>query len=999
MATIPQIVTSPGAVPGTPSAPSGGGLVRASPQMDVRAPSDPSAAQAAGANIEAQALESTARSSEKIAAYGEQFADQYVKAKLNIDAANRTADLSAQLHEAEFQSSKIADRDAATADFNGRVSKIRDDFAAADVNPRVRAAVDANLPNQIALRLASTQQASFKLWSQAQVGSLITNLDQYNKQAVDSPDPRMTETIIGLANAAIDGRADVHALGADVAAKMKVDFGSNVYRTKIEIAMAKDMASGVALYNATRSKLNGADALAMGKVAEDRGKQLDADHYVSQNMPVTGSDANERVHNAIVGQESGGRQVDASGKTLESPRGAFGAGQITKGTFDQFARPGESIDNREDNLRVSKRITDHYMEKYGGDWQRAAVAYFSGEGNVAPPGSPTPWKTDSSDGRVKTSEYVAQVGSRLGGSADPGQAEDRRLRELRFIDRIQNDPNMDPEKRARIVATARQRSSTQDGIQAAQTAQVKDQEEQAAVAFATGKGKDGTWQQIADAFGRVGDFGKRDAYQSMADNESMFKNFASATPEEQRRMAPFLPGVAGQVARAVIAEGTADRAVIRGEAQRTEDEARKLIAEPSSDARATLKVAEDAITGYLRAGTSADIAKATALRETLGGMIEGKVTGGLPRAEAEAVMARIQEKAQNGGYTRAEAAQIGILRKQMEHTENLRNKDPINLGTEVFGPVTPFPFQGTPEEQAKAMQVRLDRARQIDSKWFPGAGQPITPVFTAQEIAQKVQILKTGSVENRQTEARRLAAILPREQITILAKHLGGDGADGLSSAIAEAIPKYASGDQAEIEIANSIIRGANRLYESGEAGKVKTDPTLSVTLTNTLAAARISGGWDGRDIKRQDHAIMSRYVDLRGPKDLTLPDTSTDLPQAIKDVVGEPHSSWSHGDVLLPKGVDSSTFNTAVDLIKPSDIPPLRPARDGRPFTDQMIRDKGIFATVGNGVYKMRMKDPTDGIVRDLIQQDGKPWIIDMKPLFTRAGGATFDPDTGRPQ
>src|SRR4029077_15101710 len=245
--------------------------------------------------------------------------------------------------------------------------------------------------------------------------------------------------------------------------------------------------------------------------------------------------------------------------------------------------------------------------------------------------------------------------------------------------------------------------------------------------------------------------------------------------------------------------------------------------------------------------------------------------------------------------------------------------------------------------QAEAMQTRSDRARWIDGKYFPGAGQPITPVFTAQEISQEVQVLKTGSVQNRQAEAKKLATMLPRDQITILAKHISGDGADGLASAIAEAIPKYASGDQQEIEIADSIIRGANRLYESGEANKIKADPTLQPFLTNRLAPARISGQWDGRDVKRQDHAIMSRYVDLMGAKDLSLPDTTV-LATAAKDVVGEPYSSRAHGDVFLPKGVDSTNFNDAVSLISPAEVPPLQPARDGRDITFQMAKDQGIY-------------------------------------------------------
>lgn len=114
------------------------------------------------------------------------------------------------------------------------------------------------------------------------------------------------------------------------------------------------------------------------------------------------------LHSAIIGQESGWNP-----NVGVSPKGAHGLGQITPGTFKQFARPGESLDNAEDNLAVSKRIVQSYLGRWG-DPARAAVAYFSGPGNVSEPGSLTPWKEDRSDGRVRTSQYVSEVLGRMG---------------------------------------------------------------------------------------------------------------------------------------------------------------------------------------------------------------------------------------------------------------------------------------------------------------------------------------------------------------------------------------------------------------------------------------------------------------------------------------------------------------------------------------------------------------------------------------------------------
>jgi hypothetical protein len=116
------------------------------------------------------------------------------------------------------------------------------------------------------------------------------------------------------------------------------------------------------------------------------------------------------VSAALYGQESG-----SGANTRTSVTGATGGMQIQPATFQQYAKPGEDINNKADNLAVGNRIVADYMQKYGGDPQRVAVAYFSGPGNVAPAGSPTPWLRDAADPTGKrTSSYVSDVMKRLG---------------------------------------------------------------------------------------------------------------------------------------------------------------------------------------------------------------------------------------------------------------------------------------------------------------------------------------------------------------------------------------------------------------------------------------------------------------------------------------------------------------------------------------------------------------------------------------------------------
>jgi hypothetical protein len=122
------------------------------------------------------------------------------------------------------------------------------------------------------------------------------------------------------------------------------------------------------------------------------------------------------IAQAIHGQES-----NSNPNVRDSPAGAVGIGQIEPGTWAQWqklglVKPGEDIRNATDNLNVSNRAIEYYSKEYNGDNRRVAVAYYSGEGNVAPAGSANPWKRDVQppSGGPTVSQYVSQVMGRMG---------------------------------------------------------------------------------------------------------------------------------------------------------------------------------------------------------------------------------------------------------------------------------------------------------------------------------------------------------------------------------------------------------------------------------------------------------------------------------------------------------------------------------------------------------------------------------------------------------
>ena len=104
----------------------------------------------------------------------------------------------------------------------------------------------------------------------------------------------------------------------------------------------------------------------------------------------------DQLNQAFQGQEGVGTSV----------QGAVAG--IMPATFKQFAQPGQDINNAADNAVVRLRMIAKYAADYPGDAARVAVALFSGPGNVAPAGSPTPWLNDAKDALgTSTSQYVA----------------------------------------------------------------------------------------------------------------------------------------------------------------------------------------------------------------------------------------------------------------------------------------------------------------------------------------------------------------------------------------------------------------------------------------------------------------------------------------------------------------------------------------------------------------------------------------------------------------
>jgi hypothetical protein len=168
---------------------------------------------------------------------------------------------------------------------------------------------------------------------------------------------------------------------------------------------------------------NIAGGMAFAKTAGE-GSALPYDKGVDAQgnpLPVTNRTAAATQGNAAAAPTLSGiftQQESSGGRTApDNPL------QIQQGTFNQYAQSGESWSNPSDRSAVAQRVLTNYNQKYNGDLGRIATAYFSGEGNVAPANSPTPFIKNTADANGKTvASYVGDILGRAGGSGFGGSA-------------------------------------------------------------------------------------------------------------------------------------------------------------------------------------------------------------------------------------------------------------------------------------------------------------------------------------------------------------------------------------------------------------------------------------------------------------------------------------------------------------------------------------------------------------------------------------------------
>jgi hypothetical protein len=301
------------------------------------------------------------------------------------------------------------DAQVALPDFQARLDQIREDNLKTLPSDAARIEFNNQFRRYQAHYLQVGQSHADGQFKQWQTKSATDGATEMGNQAnFFRNDPDKVDYYLHESDLKIAGLARDRGLDIDTASRATHENRGRNVSNLVQGALAEgNIAQAQDYYEKYKDQIDAGSAVAIQRAL--RPQVIKEQGAAIGQRAIAGAPSSDAVHSAIVMQESGGNP-----NAPTSIDKAVGIGQITPDTFKQFARPGEDIKNPDDNLAVSKRIIQTYYDKYNGDAQRVAVAYFSGPGNVAPIGSPTPWRKDASDGNGKTtSSYVADVTNRL----------------------------------------------------------------------------------------------------------------------------------------------------------------------------------------------------------------------------------------------------------------------------------------------------------------------------------------------------------------------------------------------------------------------------------------------------------------------------------------------------------------------------------------------------------------------------------------------------------
>jgi hypothetical protein len=319
------------------------------------------------------------------------------------DATNLSTDYMAKLGtlKGQFMGLKGEQWQAAAPQYQQKLMDLRDQYIGMASNPDMKEMITKDVALQTDRSLLELGTKTGEETTTASIQASTSRATQVVNNAIGvRNDPNQVQEYLARGVSELQKTGELLGWDKDTLGVKTSQYVGNAYEKIIGSLATENPTAAGDMFTQNRGMM---DAESQLRISQSLLPKLTNNTLKMGVDKVFGSSAT--IYDAISGQESGGNAAIGS-----SVDGAVGKFQIIPATFAQYAKPGEDIRNPADNEAVGHRIIDDLMSKTGGDVARTAVGYFSGPGNIAPAGSPTPYLNDRADGNGKTvSSYVQDV--------------------------------------------------------------------------------------------------------------------------------------------------------------------------------------------------------------------------------------------------------------------------------------------------------------------------------------------------------------------------------------------------------------------------------------------------------------------------------------------------------------------------------------------------------------------------------------------------------------
>lgn len=260
--------------------------------------------------------------------------------------------------------------------------------------------------------------------------------------------------------------------------------------------------------------------------------------------------------------------------------------------------------------------------------------------------------------------------------------------------------------------------------------------------------------------------------------------------------------------------------------------------------------------------------------------------------------------------------------------------------------------------------------------------------FSEAEVAAKTKLLAEGTAEDKLAELQRISA-MPGLIATAALKQLGKDNPTfEQAGALARA---------GATDVATTVLRGdARRADPAYKASNGTVDGDAAKDFF--AYAGRATAGLRPEDSNKIFQAALAHYVEtnkLKGDNSIFDVASFRKSVDAVSGGVGQVNGAA----VILPKGVDAATFDSALNSLTTGDLSRLSVdghepvTREGDPVDPKDIANEGRFEALGGNVYNVRLADDgfvlTDEGAKYRIQLDAKA----IGELATRPSRAQLGP------